>query len=329
MRQKGVTVRNCPICRGNKEDDQSTDHSKSSSSSSAKSKKMGLPQTEQSEEDTLSVNSQFGGCQLGIGLVIVNTLSHLRECVLLDSESTVHAFCNRRFVSEITQTNDDMSLMTSGGTITTNKTCTVTNIPQTVWHHPKYITNILSLGLLKSLYRITYDSDKGGVFIVHRPGDTPLVFGHTKAGLHLMHIPPKSKLSLIQTVSDNLLRYSKRQVSDAKRARELQATVGFPSVNDLTKMIGMGLLKNNPVTISDLKNAEDIYGPSVSAPKGKTTRAVPNRVRTDIVSVPDGMLDKHRDITLAFDVMYINRLTFLVTISQHLMFTTIEHINSR
>lgn len=60
--------------------------------------------------------------------------------------------------------------MTNGVTIKTNYVCHIKGFCQTVWFHPEYITNVLSLSLLKNKYRITYDSKKGGSFVVHRPG---------------------------------------------------------------------------------------------------------------------------------------------------------------
>ena len=40
---------------------------------------------------------------------------NLRNCVLLDSESTVHAFCNRNLVERVWTSDDSMTLVTNGG----------------------------------------------------------------------------------------------------------------------------------------------------------------------------------------------------------------------
>ena len=75
----------------------------------------------------------------------------LTQCVLLDSESTVHAFCNRDLVSNIYHVEKPMNLVSNGGQITTNMRCHINNLnmDQPVWFHPKYITSVLSLVLLK------------------------------------------------------------------------------------------------------------------------------------------------------------------------------------
>ena len=108
--------------------------------------------------------------------------------MLLDSESTVHAFCNRNLVEKVWATSDDMTLISNGGEITTTMMCQVKNPDpnQPVWFHPKYITNALSLALLKKQFKITYDSTKGGSFIVHRPGQDNMHFHCYSNGLHLI-----------------------------------------------------------------------------------------------------------------------------------------------
>ena len=43
----------------------------------------------------------------------------LRKCILLDSESTVHAFCNEKLVEEIWDVKNTMTLVSNGGSIDT------------------------------------------------------------------------------------------------------------------------------------------------------------------------------------------------------------------
>ena len=86
---------------------------------------------------------------------------NLRNCVLLDNESTVNALWNPNLVQKIFDTNDEeMTLVSNGGSLTTNKQCVVKNLNQPVWFHKDYITNFLSLGILKKLYIITYGSKR-------------------------------------------------------------------------------------------------------------------------------------------------------------------------
>ena len=107
---------------------------------------------------------------------------------MLDSESTVHAFCNRNLVERVWTSEESMTLVTNGGEIDTQMKCAIKRLDpnQTVWFHPEYITNVLSLALLKKQFRITYDSTKGGAFVVHRPGKENMHFHCYSNSLHMI-----------------------------------------------------------------------------------------------------------------------------------------------
>ena len=207
--------------------------------------------------------------------------------------------------------------------------CNVSNLGQPVWFHPGYITNVLSLTLLKRKYRITYDSELDGAFIVHRPGRKNLKFTQHPGGLHLWHPHSKREVVLVNTVSQNLKRFSRRQIEDAREACALLAKVGYPSERNLKVMIRSGMLHNCPITEKDIDNATAIYGTSVPVLKGKTTRKVPLRVRTDLIPVPPEIYDLHHTITIGMYIMFINKLPFLVTVSENIAFTTVEYIPDR
>merc|ERR1712197_200784 len=144
----------------------------------------------------------------------------LRNCILLDNQSTVHAFCNANFVEDIWNSQCKMTLLGDGGKMSTNRQCSIPGLQlsQPVWFHEDYITNVLSLALLTQQYRITYDSDKSGSFIVHRQPNKPnLHFIRHKSGLHYFK-PGLTEFTLVETVADNKEGYSKRQLAGAKKA---------------------------------------------------------------------------------------------------------------
>ena len=95
-----------------------------------------------------------------------------------------------------------MTLVSNEGEIDTQMRCTIKKLDpeQPVWFHPEYITNVLSLALLKKQFRITYDSSKGGAFVVHRPGKDNMYFHCYSNGLHLIECNV-TQFAFIETVA--------------------------------------------------------------------------------------------------------------------------------
>jgi hypothetical protein len=53
-------------------------------------------------------------------------------------------------------------------------------------------------------------------------------------------------------------------------------------------------------------------------------RKRPQIVKGVIAALPVGIIEKYRSVTLAFDVMFVNKVAFLVTISRHIQFGTAD-----
>jgi hypothetical protein len=83
-------------------------------------------------------------------------------------------------------------------------------------------------------------------------------------------------------------------------------------------------LTNFPVTRADILAAEDIFGPDLGTLKGKTTRSRPVQVRDVVNPIPPTILERYQSVTLCADLMHVNGIPFLVTISRHLKFGTVE-----
>ena len=180
---------------------------------------------------------------------------------------------------------------------------------------------------MKQKYRVTYDSSTDGVFTVHKPGQL-LHFVMHKDGLHY-HDTRNHEITLVQTVQENEEGYIQRQIQDAKKARDLYAKVGYPSARNFQQMISLNLILNCPVTVSDVARADKIYGKEIHALKGKTTRSKPKQVVTDYMELPKSILKNNKNITLSIEIMFVNKIPFVTTISRHVKFTTVEVIQKR
>ena len=76
--------------------------------------------------------------------------------------------------------------------------------------------------------------------------------------------------------------------------------------------------------------AEDIYRPSIPHLKGKIVRRKVHHVEPiKITNVPKTILDKYKEVIICCDLMHINGIGFLITISRHIMFATVSIIKNR
>jgi Zinc knuckle len=255
-----------------------------------------------------------------------NNKLNLREMQLLDNQSTTDLFCNRKFVTNIRQVKGQVSVKGNGGTLTTNLKADVKGYGE-VWFSEDAITNILSMANVTKKFRVTYDSQQDGSFVVHTPKGKILFTKHPD-GLH--YFDPRARhSSFLQTVDENETGYSKRQLDRAKEARSLYAKVGHPSIGDFKAMIKHNMIMNCPITIDDVVRAEKVYGKNIAALKGKTVRASPSPVVTDYVEVPPEILEANSNIVLTADVFFVNKVPFFMSLSREVVFTTVEHIARR
>jgi hypothetical protein len=62
--------------------------------------------------------------------------------------------------------------------------------------------------------------------------------------------------------------------------------------------------------------------------KGKTIRRKNTHVLSLVADVPYHIIKAHKDGTLCFDIMFVNKITFLVTVSRDIWFGSTEHLLS-
>eukprot|EP00934_Nitzschia_sp_Nitz4_P002894 Nitzschia sp. Nitz4//scaffold489_size5144//2753//5083//NITZ4_009231-RA/size5144-processed-gene-0.2-mRNA-1//1//CDS//3329552900//2884//frame0 len=251
--------------------------------------------------------------------------------VLLDSQSTVDLFCNADLLTDIRPSTSHMNIHCNAGRRRINR---VGELPGygTVWYDPEAIANILSLRNVKTKYSVQFDSNQEGSFIVTKPDGETFHFTESQNGLYYLDttITQPDETVLVNTVEDKRDSYTDADYSRAVIARKLLIKIGRPSIKDFKHIIQSRAIPNCPVTIRDVRMAEDIFGPDIGSLKGKTTRRRPHRVRSDFVQqLPPGVMQNYRDVTICGDLMHVNGITMLITVSRNIKFHTISVVNNK
>ena len=133
----------------------------------------------------------------------------------------------------------------------------------------------------------------------------------------------------MDSVQENMKMFTNRQIERAKLTRKIYHALGTPSLNDFKLIVTANSIKNLPITVDDIKTAEMIFGEDIGMLKGKTVRHKPLPVSSDYVEVPKELINNHQNVTLCVDIMNINGLSFLTTISRKIMYRTTEFIPSQ
>ena len=88
-------------------------------------------------------------------------------------------------------------------------------------------------------------------------------------------------------------------------------------------------MNNMPMTRESVKHAIHIWGPSEANLKGKSTENQANKVILNsitIMAIPPDIITNHGQVVLGMDVVKINKLPFLVSISRVLRFRTASEL---
>jgi len=160
--------------------------------------------------------------------------------VLLDSQSTVSVFYNKRYLKNIRKAGKTLTVFGVRGSQVSSLVGDTSF--GTVWYNPKSLGNILSMAMVKKLCHITMDTSVDGAMFVHRNDGSMLKFQEFASGLHYYDVETKSSnhgvinypnSSFIQTVKENKTKYTKRKIQGADDARRLYRNIGRISERDL------------------------------------------------------------------------------------------------
>ena len=139
----------------------------------------------------------------------------------------------------------------------------------------------------------------------------------------------ESGRAFAQTVRDNIEGYTKREVEAAALVRKARIRVGCAPPKEFANIVSQCTLGNTPFTPLDLQRADAIFGPDVPNLKANSVRDKPTRVEVEVLPIPRDYYTLNNFVTLTADVMFVNEVPFLTTLSRRIRLFTVEHLSSR
>jgi len=103
--------------------------------------------------------------------------------ILLDSQSTVSVFQNKKMLLHVCPSNHCLKIFTNGSTQTSSLVWEINNFG-TVWYHPNSLANILSLAEVQKKFHVTMDMAIKAVLCMHKMDRMVMKFMEYCSGLY-------------------------------------------------------------------------------------------------------------------------------------------------
>eukprot|EP00804_Cyclotella_cryptica_P019912 CCRYP_007825-RA/>CCRYP_007825-RA protein AED:0.78 eAED:0.12 QI:0/-1/0/1/-1/1/1/0/255 len=214
------------------------------------------------------------------------------------------------------------------------------------WYNKGGITNLISAPQLESDgYILEYATTLG--WLVHGPDGKTMIFKRDSGlcgGMPYVDLTQdpadfivdtnairrQDGMIMVQTVRGNYEGYTREQVENAKKARDTQAMMAHPLDDTLRHLVSStNAMRNLDLSPPAIANAKKLFGPDLRGVRGKTVRQRLSAVRPEYVGMPKELYERIKNVTLTADVMFVNGLPFLVTLSRDIKLGSIEFLPSR
>jgi hypothetical protein len=239
--------------------------------------------------------------------------------ILCDNQSTVNIFKDSSLLSNVRKAKKKVSITGIGGTIVATRVGDLDGFGE-VYYHPESVANILSFHDLASKHDIKYHGEENLFRVTmpdrvwdFKPRNKLYVFNPLESVSEETQNEEIAMNAMIETVVGNKKGFQKAEIKAAKAARELWKKLAYPSVKDFIWMLNNGKIVGTRTTVHDVKRMLQIYGVDPAVIKGRVTRKKAEKV---VIEEIDREISGN--ITLAADIMFVENVPFLITISRRL-----------
>jgi len=233
-------------------------------------------------------------------------------------------------INEVRDCDEDevLNITTNGGSLVYDKIGISKHVPVEMHYNPNSIANVLSMSVVAGIpgVRIVMDSEIEKAITVFLDEDQSIKFQECSDGLYYYDTNSFNKNNdsvsdytdlvsynfFINSVTNNKKSYSKREVGKANKARRLQHLLCWPSTQNFKHYVKNNMLKNCDIDVDDINRAEAIYGEAPAILQGKMVRPKQVSKRVKFAPLPMDLPDEHRSVTLSVDILFVNKIPFLV-----------------
>ena len=264
----------------------------------------------------ISTNSRSGHMEYNINIINKKILINNNRVIGLDTLAGISIFKSNLMIDRYRCPKITVNGVKKGSSSTSIQEKGISVLGIETYISDETVGNILSFGDLRdNSYYIYYNWDEDRYEVqLYENGET-YYFNRTRddENFYLCDLDHDVdfKNIFITTVEDRKRLYTKREIRDSNRARQLQRKLGFLSTDQLSEMISRGMLKNCDITKKDVMRAKDIYGQDIAEIKGKSTMRKGEIVREDDIIKNNRQIE---DIVCYTDIMFVNSKPFLVTV---------------
>ena len=91
--------------------------------------------------------------------------------------------------------------------------------------------------------------------------------------------------NVFSKVVEDMVIFTMINIEKGKLARKIYSNVGLPTADNFNHMVSNKMISNCPISVEDMSNFEEIYGPPMESIKVKSTRIKPTPVKKDDIQI--------------------------------------------
>mmetsp|Transcript_9738 Transcript_9738/g.19457 ORF Transcript_9738/g.19457 Transcript_9738/m.19457 type:complete len:385 (+) Transcript_9738:661-1815(+) len=247
--------------------------------------------------------------------------------ILLENQPTCHVFKDKSLLVNIQPVPHLIAIHSTARTSYADMVGCFRNFLDPVWICESGIANNLSFAKVHVAGCDIKYNQEVDAFVVREPTRS-IIFNCLPSRLY-GHWVRSAVVCLIDKVDSIAIVYAPRQVVAAKSARHAMSMMGSPSSDTFKLMMRNNLVKNCPLTLESIKIADNVFGPDVAPLQGKMAQQKPDRVDPVYVDIPLEILTCNLDVVVVADLMFVNGLPSLVSISHHITLIAVSYMPSQ